>query len=254
MKAGCSCAYTDQNTTHAGPAGPHHYSSAMAQSAQQAVPGSDAGAPVIEGFVLGPFAQNCYVVRTGSGSGCWIVDPGFEPGDVVERVRELRLRPEAIVLTHAHADHIAGIDEVLRAFPKTPVLLHEAEEKWLSDPLLNLSALSGRAVTAHGPDRVLKDGDVLTLEGMEWRVLHTPGHSPGSVTLHHAPSGTAIVGDALFAGSIGRTDFPGSDFETLERAIKTRLYTMPGETVCYPGHGPTTTVGVEKRSNPYVRG
>jgi glyoxylase-like metal-dependent hydrolase (beta-lactamase superfamily II) len=88
---------------------------------------------------------------------------------------------------------------------------------------------------------------------MEWQVLHTPGHSPGGITLYHAPSGSAIVGDALFAGSIGRTDFPGSDFATLERAIRTRLYTLPDATTIYPGHGPTSTIGVEKRSNPFVQ-
>jgi hydroxyacylglutathione hydrolase len=209
--------------------------------------------PVIEGFVLGPFAQNCYVVRTEGAGGCWIVDPGFDPEEVVERVRELKATPEAIVLTHAHVDHIAGIDKVLRAFPKVPVWVHEAEKEWLSNPMLNLSALSGMEVTASGPDRLLKDGDELTLEGMTWKVLHTPGHSPGSVTFFHAPSSTAIVGDALFAGSIGRTDFPGSDHRTLERAIRARLYTLPDETIVYPGHGPDTTVGHEKRTNPYVR-
>jgi glyoxylase-like metal-dependent hydrolase (beta-lactamase superfamily II) len=172
---------------------------------------------------------------------------------VIQRLREVGAAPQAILLTHAHVDHIAGINKVIGVYPNLPVLLHEAEREWLGNPMLNLSGLSGQDVTAHGPDRLLKDNDVLTLEGMEWTVLHTPGHSPGSVTFYHAPSHTAIAGDALFAGSIGRTDFPGSDHATLERSIRKRLYTLPDETTVYPGHGPKTTVGREKRSNPYVR-
>lgn len=210
-------------------------------------------APVLEAYVLGPFATNCYLVRTPATRGCWIVDPGMNPSPVVGRVRELSLTPEAILLTHAHLDHIAGVDNVLRAFPGTPVLLHEAEEQWTQDPSLNLSILSGIGVTCHGPDRLLRHGDTLTLEGQEWAVLHTPGHSPGGVTFYHAPSRTAIVGDTLFAGSIGRTDFPGSDFATLARSIRERLYTLPDDTTIYPGHGPESTIGDEKRSNPFVR-
>jgi hydroxyacylglutathione hydrolase len=209
--------------------------------------------PILEAYELGPFATNCYLVRTPDAPGCWIVDPGLEPEPVISRVRELGLQPRAVVLTHAHVDHIAGVDSVLRAFPGTPVWLHEAEREWTSDPCLNLSILTGLEITCHGPDRLLRDGDTLSLEGLEWAVFHTPGHSPGGLTLYHAPSRTAIVGDALFAGSIGRTDFPGSDFATLERSIRTRLYTLPDDTTIYPGHGPTSTIGREKRSNPYVR-
>jgi hydroxyacylglutathione hydrolase len=212
-----------------------------------------AQAPVLEAYVLGPFATNCYLVRTPASGGCWIVDPGMNPQAVIARVRELSLAPQAIVLTHAHMDHIAGVDNVLRAFPGTSVWLHEAEEQWATDPNLNLSILSGIEVTCHAPDRLLHHGDTLTLEGQEWTVLHTPGHSPGGITLHHAPSRTAIVGDTLFAGSIGRSDFPGSDFTTLARSIRERLYTLPDDTTIYPGHGPESTIGREKRTNPYVR-
>ena|SRR5437868_7683838 len=229
----------------------------MSGSIHQSVGSTHAGGtvttPVIEAFVLGPFATNCYLVRTPTALGCWIVDPGMDPGAVIRRVREQGLKPQAILLTHAHIDHIAGVDSVLRAFPGIPVYVHEAERAWLSDPLLNLSALSGMQITCHGPDRVFADNQTVALEGMKWTVLHTPGHSPGGITLYHADSKTAIVGDALFAGSIGRTDFPGSDFNTLERAIRTRLYTLPDATTIYPGHGPTSTIGAEKRSNPYVR-
>jgi glyoxylase-like metal-dependent hydrolase (beta-lactamase superfamily II) len=211
------------------------------------------GAPIIEPFVLGPYETNCYLVRMPGRDGCWFVDAGFEPGEMIERAVGLKLRPRAIVLTHAHLDHIAGVSEVLRAFPGTPVLIHEAEKEWLGDPELNLSAFSGIPVSAPGPTRTFRDGDQLELEGSAWRVLHTPGHSPGGVTLYHAPSHTALVGDALFAGSIGRTDFPGCSFEELAESIRTRLYTLPEETKIFPGHGPSSTIGREKKSNPFVR-
>lgn len=211
----------------------------------------------IDSFTLGVYATNCSIVHVAARSACWIVDVGFHPAKLIESVRSQGLRPVAILLTHAHPDHIAGVAQALKAFPGTPVCVHEAEERWLSDPDLNLSSFLGQAITAPGPDRLLRDGDVLTLEGTTWTVLHTPGHSPGGITLYHAGSanspGTALVGDTLFAGSVGRTDFPGSDPRTLERSIRTKLYTLPPETKVYPGHGPTTTIGAEMASNPYVR-
>ena len=214
-------------------------------------------APAVEGFVLGPVETNCYIVHAGTarpGAPCWIVDAGFDPAELLDRVRSLRLKPEALILTHAHGDHMAGVEEVRAAFPGIPVLLHEDERGWLEDPELNLSDGLGMPVSAGPPDRLLRDGDELTLDGVRWRVLHTPGHSPGGITLHQPESAIAIVGDALVAGSVGRMDLPGGDEETLVRSIRSRLYMLPDATFVYPGHGPTTTIGRERRTNPFVRG
>jgi glyoxylase-like metal-dependent hydrolase (beta-lactamase superfamily II) len=212
----------------------------------------------IELATLGPFETNTYLVYpkgAARGAACWIVDPSFGPEPVIERVKELGLTPAAIVLTHAHADHIAGVDEVLNAFPAPPlpVLVHQAERDWLKDPVKNLSLLGGMPVTAKGPTSLLAEGHDLDIGGVVWKVIHTPGHSPGGVSLYHAPSKTAIVGDTLFAGSVGRFDFPGSDGPTLERSIREKLYALPDDVTIYPGHGPSSTIGQEKRTNPFVR-
>lgn len=205
-------------------------------------------------FTLGPYATNCYVLSTTGSPDCWIVDASFGPGPILDSIRKRGLLPRALILTHAHVDHIAGVREVAAAFPGLPILIHEAESQWLLDPELNLSAFSGTPVTAPKATRLLKDGDVLDLCGIEWRVLHTPGHSPGSVTLHAPSAGVAIVGDTLFSGSVGRTDFPGCSFEELERSIRTRLFTLPLETRALPGHGDATSIGAERESNPFVSG
>lgn len=207
----------------------------------------------INTYTLGPWETNCYVISYPPNPACWIIDAGFEPGELIEGVRAARLTPGAIILTHAHVDHIAGVDEVRRAFPGTPVWVHEAEREWLSDATLNLSAFTGVPVTCHGPGRELKHGDELELGGHAWRVLHTPGHSPGGITLYSADDATTLVGDALFAGSVGRTDFPGCSMEELARSIRTRLYTLDPRTRVLPGHGPETTIDRERRSNPFVR-
>src|SRR5215471_9374715 len=144
--------------------------------------GTETAGCTIEGMVLGPFETNSYLVYPDGFAGqdrpCWIVDPSFGPEPLIERAKELGVKPAAIVLTHAHADHIAGVDEVLRAFPSLPVLVHEAERDWLSDPLKNLSLLGGMPVTARGPTGTIAEGQELEVGGVKWRVLHTPGHSP----------------------------------------------------------------------------
>ena len=220
------------------------------------VPAKPDHRPEIRVFPLGPFETNCYLISHEDpkpGDPCWVVDCGMEPDRLINQIEGMALEPEAVVLTHAHLDHIAGLFAFRRRFPRTPIWIHEAEERWLTDPTLNLSAAAGIEVTGPTPDRLLRHAETLTLLGQPWQVRHTPGHSPGGVTLHHAPSNTAIVGDTLFAGSIGRHDFPGSDFATLAKSIREQLYTLPDETIVLPGHGPTTTIGREKISNPFVR-
>ena len=223
------------------------------ESSPQAPSSQHGPRPILESFTLGPYQTNCYLVRTEPGRGCWIIDASFDPDPIVDRIHELGLTPQALILTHAHIDHIAGVNDLRRAFPTLPIQIHEAEKAWLLDPELNLSAFSGIPVTAPPATSTLKHGDTVMLEGTTWMVLHTPGHSPGGITLYHAPSMTAIVGDALFAGSVGRTDFPGCSFEDLAHSIRTKLYTLPEDTTIYPGHGPTSTIGREKRSNSFVR-
>lgn len=208
----------------------------------------------IEGFTLGPFATNCYVVWAEGSAACWIVDASFEPEEMIDRVRAEGLEPRLIILTHAHIDHIAGLDELRRAFPGTPAAIHQAEAEFLEDPMLNLSGAYGEPFSTRRAERSLEAGEELELSGTRWRVIHTPGHSPGGITLWCEAGGVALVGDTLFAGSIGRFDFPTSDERALYSSISKKLYALPDATRVLPGHGPETTIGREKRSNPYVRG
>lgn len=207
--------------------------------------------PRIQCYTLGPYQTNCYVVQSDQGS--FVVDCGFMPSEMLDYIEEMETKPEAFVLTHAHLDHIAGLNDARARFPKVPIWIHEAEENWLLDAEANMSALAGFPITAPSADRILRDGHALNLAGEKWTVLHTPGHSPGGITLYSEALETAFVGDALFAGSIGRTDFPGASMEVLERSIREKLYTLPRDTKILPGHGPTSTIGLEMDTNPFVK-
>ncbi len=210
--------------------------------------------PTITTFSPGPYATNCYVVE--SANHAIIIDAGFEPEDMIQFVQSRVAEGvvlDALVLTHAHVDHIAGVTDVRRAFKGVPVLIHEAEKDWLSDARLNLSMFSGLPISGPGPDRLLHHNDTLAVGECSFQIFHTPGHSPGGITLYDHANNVAFVGDALFAGSIGRTDFPGCSMEQLAASITKRLYTLPDDTRVLPGHGPNTTIGREARSNPFVR-
>ncbi|MFW6060918.1 MAG: MBL fold metallo-hydrolase [Phycisphaeraceae bacterium] len=206
----------------------------------------------IETFTLGDWMTNCYVVRVASGA-CWIVDAGFDPAPMLRYIDEHGLSPRQVVLTHAHVDHIAGLDAVRKRWPELPILIHEAEREFLTDVALNLSIVLEQPIIAPDATDTLAHGQMLTLDGIAFEVRHTPGHSPGGITLYQREHGVALAGDALFAGSIGRTDFPTSDHAALMRAIREQLLTLPNETRVLPGHGPETTIGRERVGNPFLQ-
>ena len=205
-------------------------------------------------FTDSMFVQNSRLILPTGCDVCWIVDPGLPPAtqNMLKYMSAEHLTPIATILTHAHADHIAGIPLILGSYPELPVYLAENEWPFLGDPSQNLSATTGLDLRVQVP--VLKDlpaGGSLELGQTSWRVLDTSGHSPGGRTLSCARAGVAIVGDALFAGSIGRIDFPHSDGQLLLTNIRENLFTLPGETLVLSGHGPDTSIGVERRTNPF---
>ncbi|MFI4860649.1 MAG: MBL fold metallo-hydrolase [Phycisphaerales bacterium JB063] len=202
-------------------------------------------------FPLGAWQTNCYVVAVGSQ--CWVVDAGFEPEPMLDFIDEQSLEVQQVLLTHAHLDHIGGLHALRQRHPEVPILIHSAETAFLTDTALNLSAMAGVGpVVAPEATGTLAHGQSLELAGQPFEVRHTPGHSPGGVALIHHASQVAIVGDTLFAQSIGRHDFPTSDGPLLLRSIREQLMALPDATRVLPGHGPATTIGQERQSNPYL--
>lgn len=201
------------------------------------------------------YAQNSRVLYIEGVPDCWLVDPGFSPSPegMLNFLKENRLHPAAIVLTHAHADHIAGIPAILEHYPDITCLLSKVEWSFLGDPAQNLSTWGTCALSVEVNNLAkLEEGQELNLGGSAWRIFDTSGHSPGGRTLYCAEEGIALVGDALFAGSVGRTDFPHSDPALLISNIREKLLTLPGDTRVLSGHGPDTTIDVERRTNPFV--
>ena len=202
----------------------------------------------IHTIALGDFQTNAYVLI--DGSECWIVDPGFTPAELVEFLRARNLTPTRILLTHGHADHMAGINDLLEAWPEVPIYCPADEAEMLT---ANLSGPFGVPVTSPPADKLVSAGDVLEMNALSWQVLDTAGHTTGGLSYYCAQAGVVITGDALFARGIGRTDFPGGDFPRLADNIRRNLYTLPPETKFYPGHGACGTIGEEKRLNPFVK-
>lgn len=203
----------------------------------------------VESLVLGMVSTNCYLVINEETGQLVIIDPADEADRILRRIVELKGKPEAILLTHGHFDHIGAADELRRAL-KIPVLALEEEREILEDPEKNLSAFYGEGYTVT-PDRFLKDGEVLTLLDSSVQVIHTPGHTLGGTCYYLAREGVLFSGDTLFCGSVGRTDFPTGSMTRLHNAIHTKLFVLPEATVVYPGHGEQTDISYEKRYNPY---
>jgi glyoxylase-like metal-dependent hydrolase (beta-lactamase superfamily II) len=205
----------------------------------------------IHTFALGQWQTNCYVAA--SGGNCWVIDAGFDPAPMLAFIKEQGFTVERVVLTHAHLDHIGGLQQVHDRHPDAPILIHAEETAFLTDTALNLSAMAGVGpVVAPEATGTLAHGDTITLNGHAFEVRHTPGHSPGGITLVNIEQGVAFVGDTLFAGSIGRYDFPTSDGPTLMRSIREQLMALPDAVRVLPGHGPATTIGEERKTNPYL--
>ncbi|HLL08058.1 MAG TPA: MBL fold metallo-hydrolase [Nocardioidaceae bacterium] len=220
---------------------------------------------LIAGFPAGPWATNCYVAATGPGAECIVVDPGKDAAEgVAELVREHRLKPVAVLLTHGHIDHMWSVAPVAGSYDST-AWIHPADRHLLTDPLQGVSAesaalvLGGRYTFAEPSDvRELSDGASLELAGLRLDVDHTPGHTWGSVTFRtpYDEEGVPEVlfsGDLLFAGSIGRTDLPGGDHPTMLTTLATKVLPMDDGVVVLPGHGRETTIGAERATNPFLR-
>lgn len=197
---------------------------------------------------LGEFATNCYIIACPETSACAVVDPGTPDPWIKRTLAAEGLKPSLILLTHGHLDHIGGVEWV-KGFSGAPVWIHGADAPMLTDTMLNGSMSFGMPVVAPPPDRLLVDGDTFTLGNLALRVIHTPGHTPGGICFY--TPGHLLAGDTLFAGSIGRTDLAGGDYESIIRSIKEKLLVLPPETVVYSGHGPTTTIGDEREYNPF---
>jgi hydroxyacylglutathione hydrolase len=223
---------------------------------------------LVDGFPSGSFAANCFVLAAGAGEACVVIDPGQDAEEQLElRLRKHRLTPVAVLLTHGHFDHTFSVAPVCDG-NDIPAWIHPADRHMLADPLRGISqealGFFGGRLQMREPREVreLSDGAALEIAGLRLTVDHTPGHTGGSVVFRldiavdspvdGEPTRLLFAGDTLFAGSIGRTDLPGGDYTAMMRSLATKILPLADETVVLPGHGPRTTIGRERTSNPYL--
>lgn len=203
----------------------------------------------VKKVVVGIFEANCYILWDEKDREAIIVDPGEEGERIIEIIGKYSLKIKSIVNTHTHIDHI-GANDFLAEKTGAPLLVHSADVSLLQNAELNLSALTGKDRSFSLPARVLEEGDEIRVGNFSLRVLHTPGHTPGSICLYG--DNKLFSGDTLFAGGIGRTDLAGGNAKELQKSIKEKILTLPDEVVVYPGHGPSTVVDKERRCNFFI--
>ncbi len=201
-----------------------------------------------------PFAQNTYIAHLEGRNDCVVIDPGLQPNKILDYLDEHEMAPAAILCTHGHSDHIGGNRALKARWPEVPLVIGEGDADALTDPELNLSAFFGLPLVSPAADRTLAEGEVFEAAGIKLDTRAIAGHSPGHVIFiwHDGSPKVVFGGDVLFAGSIGRTDFPDGSFEQLATGIHQKLFPLPDDTIVLPGHGEPTTVGEEKRTNPFV--
>jgi len=204
---------------------------------------------IVERLVLGSFETNCYIVGSESAGEGMIIDPADKAGEIMKKVEDLKLDIKLTLLTHGHMDHIGALADVKRA-TGAEVAVHGDDAESMRSKLMRM--LFGLSYpTPPPPDRLLKDGDSIDIGDLHFSVLHTPGHTPGGICL--LGEGVVFSGDTLFNSSVGRTDLPGGSYEKLMGSIQTKLMMLPDDTIVYPGHGPDTTIGAERRGNPFLQ-
>lgn len=207
------------------------------------------GNMILEILTVGELATNCYILgdeETGQGV---VIDPGGDFEIIESHLRNLKLKLKYIILTHGHVDHIGALFKLKQA-TKAEVLIHSKDSAMLYDPNQNLSIFSGDKINGTRADRLLEEGDIIQCGEIKLEVLHTPGHTPGGISL--VTDKMIFTGDALFCGSIGRTDFPGSSYQELINSIKKKILGKDDDFIVYPGHGPSSTIGDERRNNPFL--
>ena len=223
----------------------------------------------IKTMVVGMIQACCYIVHTPPSKNALIIDPGGDGDEIIRYLGKSGLTPIYIVNTHGHIDHIGANTELKKAFPKALLCIHQADAPMLTAANRNLSIELGYSFVSPEADKFLNEGDIISLsvptadppkawDEAEFKVLHTPGHTPGGISLlYQDPKDTTPIiftGDTLFQMGVGRTDFPGSSMQQLLESIRTKILTLQPETIVYPGHGPATTVGAEKEMNPFLMG
>jgi len=208
----------------------------------------------VDRLVLGLFETNCFIARADAAADkCIVIDTGLDKAGALEYLDAGKLMPQALIITHGHADHIGGVASLKEKYPDMKIYIHQTDAPMLTGEMDNLSSMTGMLIEAPPADVLVKDGDVIAHAGIKLKVIHTPGHTQGGISLYAEDDKVLFGGDTLFADSVGRSDFPGGDMTQLIDSIKTKLFVLPDDTIVYTGHGPETNIGYEKKHNPFVR-